>query len=383
MKAKKALCLASMASNLDNFNRNNVKILKELGYDVTLASNFHTSEDINSQEKTDSFMNEMEAEGVHIVQIDFSRRIENAGNQIKSYKQVKELLKQGFDLIHCHAPICAAITRMCAKKYRKRGAKVIYTAHGFHFYDGAPLKNWVVFYPIEKWLSRYTDVLITINKEDYRRACEKFKAGKIVYVPGIGVDIEKFGAHCHGGEIREELGIGSDNTLLLSVGELNGNKNHEIVIRALAKLEEKPYYVIVGKGEKEAYLQSLITQLGLADRVKLAGFRNDVAVFYDAADAFVFPSFREGLSVALMEAMASGLPVVCGRIRGNTDLIDEGIGGFFFDPDDTDSVTYAIQRLLKADMKKYGSHNLERIKGFDVHTVEKCVFEIYSVERAV
>ena len=165
MKKKKALCLASMASNLDNFNRNNVKVLQSLGYEVTLASNFHSDEDSNSSEKIAAFVKEMRKANVRIVQINFSRKISNITGQLHSYYQVKKLLSQGFDLIHCHSPICAAITRICARKYQKAGkTRVVYTAHGFHFYDGAPKKNWIVYYPIEKFLSRYTDVLITINK---------------------------------------------------------------------------------------------------------------------------------------------------------------------------------------------------------------------------
>ncbi len=192
-RKKKALCIASVASNLDNFNRSNVEILKNLGYEVTIAANFHTAEDINSREKLDAFAKDMEAQGAKVVQIDFSRNPAKLGMQIKSIRQVKELLKERFDLIHCHTPICAAIVRACAKKYRKQyGTKVLYTAHGFHFYKGAPLKNWLLYYPIEKWLSKYTDVLMVMNREDLDRAKRKFKAGKVVYVPGIGIDIERF-----------------------------------------------------------------------------------------------------------------------------------------------------------------------------------------------
>ncbi len=380
---KKAVCLASMASNLDNFNRNNVKILQDLGYDVTLASNFHTPEDINSQEKIDSFVAEMDAEGVHIVQIDFSRHIGNIKDQIKSYKQVKELLAQGFDMIHCHAPICAAITRLCARKCRRScETRVIYTAHGFHFYDGAPAKNWIMFYPVEKWLSKYTDVLITINKEDYRRAKEHFNAKKIVYVPGIGVDTKKFGANNHRDEIRTELGLKDSDIMLLSVGELNENKNHEIVIRALGnlkssgKLSDNVYYFICGIGDKENDLNSLIRDIGLSDKVKLIGYHSNISDYYDAADVFVFPSFREGLSVSLMEAMASGLPVVCSKIRGNTDLIDEQ-GGRLFEPNDDKSVADAIGTMIAADRHTVGQYNREKIKMCDISNVNKLMREEY------
>lgn len=376
---KQALCIASVASNLDNFNRNNVKILQELGYEVTLAANFYSKEDINSQEKINAFAKEMRAIGVHIVQIDFARSPKKVGMQIKSILQVRKLLERKYALIHCHTPVCAVIVRAEAQKYRRRyGTKVFYTAHGFHFFEGAPFKNWLLFYPAEKWMSKYTDVLITLNKEDYARAKTKFHAKKTVYIPGIGVDTKQFAMHHGGGEIRKELEIGTDERMLLSVGELNENKNHEVVIRALAKLERRYCYIIAGQGRRREQLEKLIKEFGLEDRVKMVGFRKDVADFYGAADAFVFPSFREGLSVSLMEAMASGLPVVCSRIRGNTDLIDEGMGGFFFNPAEVDDVASSIEKLMGEDMKKLGRYNLQKIKRFDLKIVEKQVEDVYG-----
>ena len=331
MKSKKALCLASMASNLDNFNRDNVKILQELGYDVTLASNFHTNEDINSQEKIDSFMSEMSADGVHIVQVDFSRRIKNLRGQIASYKQVRSLLANGYDLIHCHSPICAAITRMCAKKYRKNNdAKVVYTAHGFHFYDGAPLKNWLIFYPIEKHFSRYTDVLITINNEDYKRASTKLKAKKTVHVPGVGVDTKKY-ADCKVDKkgLKNSLGLADDDYVIISVGELNENKNHEAIIRTLINVDsERVKYVIVGKGLLEEHLRDVIQENDLSNRVVLTGYRTDIDELLNISDCFAFPSKREGLGLAAIEGMAAGLPVIGHDIGGIRDFVIDGETGW-------------------------------------------------------
>lgn len=231
---KKALMIASMASMLRNFNLNNIRLLRDLGYEVTLAANFRT-EDSNSPESIQKFRQQMNKEGVLIRQIDFTRKIGNIKGHIKSYKQVQKLANENFDLIHCHSPICAAITRYV---FRREPGKIIYTAHGFHFYKGAPLQNWLLYYPIEKWLSRYTDILITINKEDYKRAKEKFHPKRTEYVPGVGIDVEKIQAVQVDRESkRRELGIGKDDFLLLSVGELNKNKNHEVVIRALAELK--------------------------------------------------------------------------------------------------------------------------------------------------
>ncbi|MBC6714268.1 glycosyltransferase family 4 protein [Treponema sp. Marseille-Q3903] len=372
---KKALMLASVASMIDQFNIPNIKLLQELGYNVDVVADYTNPGNI-SKERSEDLKHRLNGMGAKSIDIPVPRSI-NPFVVGKAYKLVKKLITtEHYDLIHCHSPIGGAITRIAAKKERKNGTKVIYTAHGFHFYSGAPLKNWLVYYPIEKVLSKYTDILITINKEDYKRATDKFRAKKTVYVPGIGVNTEKFETTYNGKKVREELGISNSDTMLLSVGELNGNKNHEIVIKALAKLLEKPYYVIVGKGIKETYLKKLIKELGLEKYVILAGFHENVPDFYDAADAYVFPSFREGLSVALMEAMASGLPVACSKIRGNTDLIDEN-GGFFFEPGNVDSVSESLEKILKADKKAMGNYNLEKIKNFDLSVVSNAMNEIY------
>ena len=377
---KKALCLASMASNLDNFNRNNVKILQELGYEVTLASNFHSSEDTNSKDKIDKFIMEMENEGVRIVHVNFSRKISNIREQVQSYKRVKKILSQEFDLIHCHSPICAAITRMCAIKYQKKGmTRVIYTAHGFHFYDGAPKKNWLIYYPVEKFLSRYTDVLITINKEDYYRAKKDFHAKKTVYVPGIGVDVEKFANVCIDRSAkRSELGITDDDIMLLSVGELNENKNHSAVIKALGQIQDpRIHYFIAGKGDLDKYLNHLASTQNV--NLHLLGFRTDVAELYICADIFVLPSFREGLSVALMESMASGLPCIVSNIRGNNDLIVNEKGGYLFKTQSTEDLVNIISKIvnntqLRNTMKLF---NMKRVKGFDCEVVKEIIKSIY------
>ncbi len=291
---------------------------------------------------------------------------------IQAISKIRRIVEEGkYDLVHCHTPIAAAVTRVACRPLRKKGIKVFYTAHGFHFYDGAPLKNWLIYYPIEKYLSRYTDILITINKEDYNRAKKKFRARKTVYVPGVGVDIEKFAPRQSGREkVRAELGLDNNEIMLLSVGELNRNKNHEAVIEAIKGM--KITYVIVGKGDKENELRSIAEKLGVD--LRLTGYRNDVSDFYDAADVYILPSLREGLNVSLMEAMASGLPVVCGKIRGNTDLVK--VEKCLFDPSNTAAIRKAVDAALK-NKDIIGKQNAERIKTFDLHTVEKLTSRIY------
>lgn len=379
MRKRQALCIASVASNLDNFNQNNVEILLKLGYEVTLAANFHTKEETNSQEKINGFAKDMRAKGVHIVHVDFSRRIRKIGQQMKSIIQVKRLLKRKFDLIHCHSPTCAAIVRAEAEKYRKAcGTKVFYTAHGFHFFKGSPLKNWLLFYPAEKLMSRYTDVLITINEEDYRRAQEKFYAKKTVYIPGVGVDTKKFcGKSINRENKRRELGLKESELMLLSVGELNANKNHELTIKALSILKkeepdifEQTQYFICGKGELKNYLEKLVRSLGLEKHIHFLGYRSDAVSIYTAADVFIFTSKREGLPMALMEAMAAGLPVICTNVRGNTDLVRHGKEGYVTSYKAIEVKEFLCELLENSENRvQLGRNSRKRVKSFDKKNV--------------
>ncbi len=375
---KKALVIASMASMLDNFNRNNIDILDKMGYEITLAANFR-DEDSNSLEKNQAFHKEMESKGYKVVHIDFSRSISNIPKQIKSFKQVKSLLKNSFDIVHCNSPICSVITRLAYRKCRKKNnGKLLYTAHGFHFYDGAPKKNWFIYYPIEKFCSRFTDVLITINKEDYTRARKRFCAKKTVYIPGIGVDVGKFSNICiDRKEKRAELGLTDNDIMILSVGELNENKNHSVVIKAISQIQDtKIHYFIAGKGDLDYFLKDLAGKYNV--NLHLLGFRTDVAELYKCADIYVLPSIREGLNMSLMEAMASGLPCIGSKIRGNTDLIEKD--ELLMAP--TDCVGYAssIRRIindsiLRAEMK---NENQKRIMSFDNLIVYKKTRDIYN-----
>lgn len=376
---KKALMIASMGSMLDNFNRRNIEILMKQGYEITIAANFK-DEDSNSEEKNAEFVREMKMRGYEVVQIDFSRKISNIAKQIKSVRQVRKLLKKDFDLVHCHSPICSVIVRSLYKKYRKDGKhKLLYTAHGFHFYDGAPQKNWKIFYPIEKKCSKWTDVLITINQEDYKRAKGSFYAKKVVYLPGIGVNIRKFSENkVDKGKIKESLGLKSTDTMILSVGELSKRKNQETVIRALKDLKNKDIkYVIVGKGSLEKEYKDLIEKLNLKDHVILLGYRNDISELCKASDIYIFPSLQEGLPVAMMEAMASGCAIIASNVRGNKDLLDSPDGGLLVEPGDVTGFKRAIETIIKMDRTKMGLYNLKKIKNYDERIVDAMMKGIY------
>lgn len=360
---KKALIVATIVEFITSFEMNDIKLLQQLGYQVSCATNL---EEAVHQDRIE----QLKKKGVKIYNIPFSR-LPITKQNINAYKKLRNLMhKEQFDLIHCHTPVGGVLGRIAAHK--EHVPNIFYTAHGFHFYDGAPLKNWLIFYPVEKFLSRYTDVLITINKEDYKRATEKFHAKKMVYIPGVGVDVEKFAPRQSGRDkIRAELGLKDTDFMLLSVGELNENKNHASVIKAIAGKDIT--YVIVGKGAKEAELKTMADENNVD--LRLTGFRTDVADFYDAADVYILPSIREGLNVSLMEAMASGLPVACAQIRGNVDLVDDE--NCLFEPVDVDGIKSAVEYALE-NRKKLDEQNLKKIQAFNLIAVEKLMSDIYE-----
>lgn len=366
---ERVLMVATVPSMIGQFNMNNIHILLDIGYQVDVAADF-TDTSVWPAERVQKFRDQMKEMKVETIQLDFSRSPLKLGRHIGSYKETVRLIQEHrYSFIHTHTPIASAIVRLAAKKTK---TKVIYTAHGFHFYDGAPLKNWLLYYPVEKWLSKYTDILITINKEDYKRAAEKFKAKKTVYISGVGVDTEKFAPRAFGREkIRAELGLKDSDIMLLSVGELDENKNHETAIRAVKGMNV--IYVIVGKGNKKDKLEAAAKECSVD--LRLTGYRTDVADFYDAAEIYVLPSIREGLNVSLMEAMASGLACVCGRIRGNMDLIEDE--RCLFNPVNQDEIRAAIDTAIE-NRDELGRSNLEKIKNFDIATVDKIASEIYG-----
>jgi len=299
-------------------------------------------------------------------------------NNISVLKSLREIIdNNSYDLIHCHTPVGGVLTRLAAKKLRKKGSKVIYTAHGFHFYKGAPLKNWLLYYPVERYMSRYCDALITMNQEDYSIA-NRFKVNNLYLVNGVGVDLKKFeNTNINVVNKKKDLGIPLESNIIISVGEINKNKNHEVIIKALSHIKSKKYfYLICGEGERKKYLEKLAEENDVANQVIFLGYRHDINELYKVADIFAFPSFREGLSISLIEAMASGLPIVCSNIRGNIDLVNNHEGGILHEPNDIKGFTSAIleisqnaeiasrmSNINKSNAEKYNiSYVLEEVK---------------------
>ena len=379
---KRVLMLASVASMIDQFNMPNIVLLQKLGYEVDVACNFIEGNTC-SDERVAELKQKLQDMHVHCYQIDFARNIKHMGQNMKALWQVEALMKQNtYEFCHCHSPIGGVVARIAGHRTR---TKVIYTAHGFHFYQGAPVMNWLVYYPVEKMLSRWTDVLITINHEDYKLAKKKFKMKKLTYVPGIGIDTQR---EClsqkEKEEKRKELGIPQDAFLITNAAEFTPNKNQKTVIEAIEQLHNPNiYFVMCGIGQKKAELEQYVKEHGLEEHIRFVGFRNDLHEILQTSDCFVLSSFREGLSVALMEAMAEGLPVVCGRIRGNVDLIKDGKGGILVSPENKEDYEAAFRKLYEmkhkelAAFQRMGHINAENVKSFGRSAVERLMENVY------
>lgn len=376
----KALMLASVASMIDLFNTDNMNILLDLGYQVDVAANFKFGS-ITSQERVNEYHNELLERKINVYHIPIPRDLFKVRDIFISYKKIKKLVNENdYQVVHCHSPIGSVVCRIACRKARKRyGIKVIYTAHGFHFFKGAGIKAWLIFYPIEYICSFFTDILITINHEDYERA-QRMHAKEVKYIPGIGVHTDEFrNVIIDRNKKREELGIEKDDFIFMSTGQISKRKNQEVIIRALAQIKNpKVKYLLVGFGELEERLKKLVTELGLNNRVIFAGYRSDVKELLHAVDAYAFPSLQEGLPASLMEAMAVGLPVVCSRIRGNVDLIENGKGGFLYDCHDVNGFAEGMKRIIEGTQSESGAINTKTMRKFDSSVVNEVMEKIYK-----
>lgn len=384
---KKVLLVTTISGFVPQFEMNNVKILQEMGYEVHYATNYKTPTYTDSNKR-------LNHSGIIRHQVNFVRSPFYIKENIEAYLQLKKIMEEErFQLVHCHTPMGAVLARLAAKNTKT--VPVIYTAHGFHFYKGAPFVNWLVFYPVEKWLARYTDGLITMNKEDYQRA-KTFHLrtnGEVYFIHGIGMHLQQYkgnvqqdksGRRLLAGMIKEKLGINSGKNLfiLMSVGELSKRKNHSIVLDSMEQLqEEEIVYMICGKGKLADTLQHRIENSEyLRKHVILTGYRTDVKKLLREADCFVFPSLQEGLPVAVMEAMAMGLPVIASEIRGNVDLIVPKKGGYLVGKNDVNGYKDAIWKLKENEelRRKMGEFNQEKIQEFSIEEVEKVMREVYK-----
>lgn len=312
----------------------------------------------------------------HFVNIDFARSPFSRQTLI-AYRQLRGLFShEWFDIVHTHTPVGAVLTRFAARDARRSGTKVIYTAHGFHFYKGAPLINWLLWYPVERIMSRFTDVLITINSEDFRRA-KRFAHCLVEYVPGVGVDYSRLSCVVHSESVRAALGLAPDDFAVLAIGDLNSNKNHRVLVEATAQLPSKTQLYIAGDGPLRGRLETLAERLGISERVHLLGFRSDIAALLNACDLFCLPSKREGLPVSLIEAMALGVPCLASNARGCADVLGGLSDLCIVEEPRAEMWANAINSFAQGRPILDASSLRNRAEAFEIETVILLVKKIY------
>lgn len=346
---------------------------KSLGMDFYVVANRSAS----SQEQIATDEKEY---GVHLLHADISRPPMSLSN-IKAYKQICEIVrKYDIDYIHCNTPVGGVLGRLAGKKCKVK--KILYQAHGFHFYKGAPKKNWLIYYTIEKFLARFTDCIVTMNAED-NTAAKRFKRrnnGPVYNVHGVGIDLSMYeGLEQHRESKRQELGFNESDIILISMGDLIPRKNYPVAIEAISKCNNpKLHYIICGKGPELDNLKQKAKVLGVEQQIHFLGFRSDIKELLSAADIFIFTSLQEGMPRSMMEAMAMGLPCIASKIRGNVDLIEGGKGGFLCGPYDSDAFAKAIRLCNYETRQKFRTENLMAIKQYDIHVAEEEIRKIYE-----
>ena len=372
---KRVLIIATVVkTHIMQFHIPTLKLLKDMGWETAVAARNDYSNPLDCQiPYCDQFYD-----------IPFER-IPFMPQNVECYKKLKDLIDHGnYQIIHCHTPVAGVLGRLAARKTRKEGTRVLYTAHGFHFYRGAPLKNWLMYYPIEKICSYFADDIITINREDYEFARKRFSSGNIHYLPGVGIDTEVFSPDALRPEerssMRAALGLQPGQRMILSVGELISRKNYKTALDVIARLKpEQVCYYICGQGVMFSEIEEYANTLGVKGSVVFLGYRRDVPQLCACADVFLHTSYQEGLPVAVMEAMACGTPVVASRIRGDVDLIEDGVNGFLCAPEDADGYVEKIRCVLAEPnlAEELRSNALQKIRGFDMRIVTKQLEKIY------
>lgn len=359
----------SHTANFCKFNRPFMRWFKEQGWQVDYVC--------ACEEEVYDYDN--------LYKISFSR-VPWSRDNITAYRELKKLLDENhYDIIHTHTPMGSVVTRLAARQSRKKGTKVIYTAHGLHFFKGAPMKNWLLYYPMEKLMARYTDCLVLINEEDYRTCINRhFKAGRIEKINGVGVNLDRFEvlAQEAKNEVRGKLGVGQTDFVMVCVAEFIPRKNQIFLLENAKRLHESipnMRLLMLGKGELLEEYQKKVQDEKMDDYVSFLGYRSDVNEICAASDVLVSSSFQEGLPMNIIEAMAVGIPVICSDIRGQRDLIQDGRNGFLFCLGDNETYCKRVEELaqsrqLQLDMQQ---HNLEDVKKYSLDRAIEKMSEIY------
>ena len=369
----KILYVATVQSHIAQFHLKAIAMMKKKGYEVHVAARNNLSE-----------KNGLSLENVDkVFDIPFERSPFKVTN-IVAYRQLRKIIsEENYSIIHCNTPVGGILTRLAANKSRKRGTRVIYTAHGFHFYKGAPLLNWLIYYPIEKTMAHLTDALVTINEEDYRRASKRFSC-PVYRIHGVGVNTEKYGnvTEADIAGVKDEFNL-ANKISIICTGELNKNKNQETIIRAMKKIVcrgQNAVLLLAGNGPEKEKLDKQISELELESKVFLIGYHTDLQKYVQACDIAVSASLREGLGLNLLEAMYCKKPIVAADNRGHRELVDKKTG-YLVKPKDADAFAECIVDLCQNIEKriKMGENGYEKSKKYWDVNVLKELQDIYGV----
>lgn len=337
----RVLLVATVQSHICQFHRPLAEILHRHGCELHVAARNNLAE---KNGLTLDFADK-------VFDVPFQRSPFAPGN-LNAYRMLKGIIEAGeYDIVHCNTPVGGVLGRLAARSARKRGTRVFYTAHGFHFYSGAPLLNWIVWYPVEKIMARYTDKLLTITREDYELAHRKFHTG-VVRTHGVGANSSKYRPlspeECL--KLRCDLGYGEKDKLVLCTGELNANKNQVTAIEAIRIVAGKVPAVkllLAGNGPSLESLKSTVRTAGLEKRVDFLGYRTDLERYVNISDIVLSCSLREGLPMNIVEGMLCGRPVVASANRGHRELIQDGVNGFIVPPRDAAATAEKLLELLR------------------------------------
>ena len=374
---KKALFVTTVSGFVPQFEMQDVHLLQDLGYEVHYASNFKNPVYACDRQA-------LEAQGLRLHDLGIEKSPLQVGKNLQSIRYLRQIIDdEEIDMIHCHTPMGGVVARVAAHA-SKKDPYVIYTAHGFHFYKGAALWNCLSYYPAEKFLAKWTDVLITINREDCQRARQSFhlkKNGMVKQIHGVGLNGKRFCVDpAKGAEKRNELGIPEDAFHIVTCAELNENKNQRVILEAIANIKRSDiYYSLCGDGPMAESLQEWIRQRHLEKQVQLLGYRTDVEDILQTADIFAFSSIREGLGMAAIEALACGIPVVAAANRGTREYIKHGINGLLCEAKDEEAFRLAIEKLYmdRAYCKKMAKQCRASVEKFDIEFVAQTMNDIY------
>ena len=363
----KILYVATVDIHIINHHLRMIHLLHEKGHQVDVAA--------NGSFKNDDITNKYD--------LPFSKNPFSLNN-LKAGKEVAKIIEQGcYDVVSCHTPLSSFFTRYCARHCE---TKMMYTAHGFHFYEGAPFINRTLYKTMEKMAAKYTDVLVTINEEDYR-AAKEFKLrknGVVKLIPGVGIDIEEIEIAKKDKEfVKQSLGLNKDSYVCLSVGELNKNKNQLFVLENLKEYfqqDSNMHYLICGVGPLQNQIQDWITRNHLDSQIHLLGYRNDVRSILYGVDVFFSPSLREGLPVSVMEAMVVGVPIIASNVRGNRDLIKNAKNGLLFEIGNSEQLKQRFESLYKNPSygKELASQAREDVRKYSKEHIDKMILELYE-----